>query len=169
MAAGRADEFDSVRLIIADYQRSRGPNRFPVIVNQGKLRYIYLDVHYAFDPSLQRDDVELAMRTALGLAPDDTTLPHGPFALGARSFGEPEYATRIEGTIQNVSGIRWCKVTALGLLDDGDDPSKLVSPGDPKPLAEILTCDDGELLQLDATHLTLTAAAPAAADSCAST
>lgn len=167
MAAGRANEFADVRTKIAEYQRSRGPNRFPVIVIQGQLRYIYLDVQYAFDPLLQRDDVELAMRTALGLVPDDASIPHGLFALGDRSFGEPEYATRIEGTLQNVAGIRWCKVTALGLLASGDDPSKLTSPADPKPLAEILTAADAEILQLDATHLTLTSAAPPATDPCA--
>jgi hypothetical protein len=169
MAAGQANEFSDVRAKIAEYQRSRGPNRFPVIVNQGKLRYIYLDVQYAFDPRLQRDDVELALRTVLGLAPDNAAAPRGLFALSDREFGEPEYATRIEGALQNVSGIRWCKVTALGLLDSGDDPSKLVSPADPKPLAEILTCADTEILQLDVTHLTPTSAAPAAADPCAST
>ncbi len=167
LAAGEANEFDAVRTKIGEYQRSRGPNRFPVVVTQGLLRYVYLDVQYAFDPRLLRDDVELAMRTALGLAPDDTTPPSGLFALGDRRFGEAEYATRIEGTLQNVPGIRWCKVTALGLLASGDDPSKLTSPADPKPLAEILTCADVEVLQLDATHLTLTSAAPAATDSCA--
>ena len=87
---------------IAHAQRCRGPDRFPLVVEQALLRYVFLDVSYARDPSYRREDVEAALRAALGLAGDTADERTGLFGLRARRLGEREYASRIEGRLQNV-------------------------------------------------------------------
>jgi len=164
LEAGRADEYDAVKAAILAAQRGRGSDRHAVVVRQAFLRHVYLDVEYAFEAALQPDDVEAALRVALGLAAsdaDEAVAARGVFALDARRLGEPEYATRIEGRLQQVAGIRWCRVTALGLLGSAatavDDPADLVLPAEPKPLAPFAACLPQELLQLDSVHLQLSA------------
>lgn len=167
LEAGRADEYASVKASILAAQRDRGPDRHSVVVRQAFLRYVYLDVDYAFDSTYQQEDVEAALRLALGFADtddDETVAAKGLFALDARKLGEAEYATRIEGALQNVAGILWCKVTALGLLGSPatavDDPTELTLPAEPKPLATYTACLPNELLQLDLSHLSLSAVSP---------
>jgi len=167
LEAGRADEYASVKASILAAQRDRGPDRHSVVVRQAFLRYVYLDVDYAFDSTYQQEDIEPALRLALGLADtadDDTAAAKGLFALAARKLGESEYATRIEGALQNVPGILWCKVTALGLLGSPatavDDPSALTLPAEPKPLATYTACLPNEVLQLYPAHLSLSAVSP---------
>ena len=166
LAAGRAGELSAVRQTIAQYQRCRGPGRFPVRVIPGALRYVYLDVQFAFDARLERAAVEEQIRVALGAGGDEKAQRQGLFALRNRRFSEPEYATRIAGHVQTVPGVRWCKVTALGLLPMSDNPAALPLPAEPKPLNAIVPCGEHEVLQLFPAHLTLTAAAPPAQDPC---
>jgi len=100
-----------------------------------------------------------------GEAGDEHT---GLFGLRARRLGEPEYASRIEGRLQNVSGVLWCKVTALGLFASAaTDPRTLTLPASPRPLAAVLPCSPHELLQLAGTHLTLTTVPEPSAGECA--
>jgi hypothetical protein len=109
------------------------------------------------------------MAAALGLAADGANAADheltGLFGL-ARRLGEKEYASRIEGALQQVPGVVWCKVTALGLFDSNDpdlpgddDPASLLLPPAPRSLAQVLTPQAHEMLQLTAAHLTLTAVA----------
>lgn len=167
LAAGRADEYDAVKLAILAAQRSRGSDRHSVVVRQAFLRYLYLDVEYSYDPTYQQDEIEAALRLALGFADteaDEIAAAKGLFALELRKLGDPEYATRIEGALQNVAGVVWCKVTALGLLGAAatavEDPTELTLPPEPKPLATYAACLSNELLQLDRSHLNLSAVAP---------
>ena len=44
LEAGREAEFSDVRATIAHAQRCRGPDRFPIVVEQALLRYVFLDV-----------------------------------------------------------------------------------------------------------------------------
>ncbi len=166
LAAGRANEINAVKQTIAEYQHCRGPNRFPVKVIQGTLRYVYLDVQFAFDPRLEREAVEKQIRLALGVGDDEAAQRHGLFALRNRQFGEREYAIRVAGYVQNAAGVRWCKVTTFGLLPVGDDPAALTLPAEPKPLNATVPCGDTELLQVYPAHLKLTAAAPPPTDPC---
>lgn len=167
LEAGRSDEYDAVKAAILAAQRSRGSDRHPVVVRQAFLRYMYLDVEYSYDPTYQQDDIEAALRLALGFADtddDEIAAAKGLFALDARKLGDPEYATRIEGALQNVAGIVWCKVTALGLLGSAatavENPAELALPPEPKPLATQAACLSNELLQLELSHLNLSAVAP---------
>ena len=156
LEAGREGEFQSVRSTIQSYQKCRGPDRFAIIVQQAFLRYCYLDLQYAFDPALEQSDVEAAIDAALGLAGDEASSRTGLFGLRRRSLGAQEYATRIEGAVQRVSGVTWCRVTALGMFAAGaTDPTVLALPTAPRTRVEILTPAPTDLLQLYPAHLTL--------------
>lgn len=168
LAAGREAEFASVRAAIMHAQRCHGPDRFPIVVEQALLRYAFLDIVYARDPQLKAEDVEAAIRAALGLAGDTGAERSGLFGLYARRLGDLEYATRIEGVVQNVPGVAWCRVSALGLFAAGvAEPEVLGLAAAPRPLTAIVPCSAHELLQLAPSHLTLTAAADPATGECA--
>jgi len=168
LEAGREAEFSEVRATLAHAQRCRGPDRFALVVQQALLRYAFVDLSYARDPSYRQEDVEADLRAALGLVGDAGNERSGLFGLRARRLGEPEYASRIEGRLQNVAGVLWCKVSALGLFGAGiSDPETLVLPAAPRSLAQVLPCSPHELLQLAAQHLTLTAVAEPSAGECA--
>ena len=168
LEAGREAEFAKVRATLAHAQRCRGPDRFALWVEQALLRYAFLDVSYARDPTYRQQDVEAGLRAALGLAGDAEQERSGLFGLRARRLGEREYASRIEGRLQNVAGVLWCKVTALGLFAPGaTDPEALALPTAPRPLSAVLACGAHELLALTAQHTTLTAVAEPGQGDCA--
>ena len=153
-------QFDAIEATIRAADQARGPNRNPLRVTQCELRYIYLNLSYAHDPVLITTDVDSAIRAALGLVDDSDHERDGLFGLRRRRLGEREYALRIEGTVQNVPGITWCRVDYLGALPPTDDPTTLTLPASltaPVPPAEI-PCSPTELLQLHSLHLTLTPA-----------
>jgi len=168
LEAGREAEFEAVRAAIAHAQRCRGPNRHPVVVQQALLRYVFLDLSYARDPSFRPDDVDAGIRAELGLVGDSTHQRSGLFGLRTRRLGEREYASRIEGRVQNVAGVLWCKVVALGRFSGGvHDPATLALPAAPRIRVPTLNCAAHELLQLDQRHLTLTEVAEPSAGECA--
>jgi hypothetical protein len=168
LEAGREAEFDDVRATLAHAQRCSGPDRFALVVQQALLRYAFVDVSYALDPSYRQEDVEAAVRAALGLVGDTDNERSGLFGLRARRLGDREYASRIEGRVQSVAGVLWCKVTALELFAAGaTDPDALVLPASPRPLSAVLPCSPHELLQLATQHLTLTSVAEPSAGVCA--
>jgi hypothetical protein len=167
LEAGREAEFSDVRATIAHAQRCRGPDRFPIVVEQALIQYAFLDVVYARDARFKREGVEAAMRAALGLVGDTANERTGLFGLRARRLGEREYASTIEGGLQNVGGILWCKVTALGRFAAGvTEVATLPLPPSPRPL-EHLSCSSQELLQIAPAHLTLTSVAEPSAGECA--
>ena len=49
METGREAEIEEVRTILNTYNRCRGPQRFPIRVNQGVLKYIYTCLLYTSD------------------------------------------------------------------------------------------------------------------------
>lgn len=166
LVGGREAEFEAVRATVQSWQKCRGPDRFPVAVEQAFLRYLWLDVLYAGDPLLARDKLENAMRAALGLVADASHETTGLFGLANRRLGAREYASRIEGVLQQVAGVNWCKVSALGLFPPNDptvpgddDPASLQLPTAPRGLTQVLTPGAAEMLQLASPHLTLTAVA----------
>lgn len=168
LEAGREAEFADVRATLAHAQRCRGPDRFPVIVQQALLRHVFVDLTYARDPSRRAEDVSAALRAAMGLAGDADNERSGLFGLRARRLGEREYASRIEGRLQNVPGVLWCRVSAMGLFAAGaSDPAALPLPAPPRPPAALLPCTPRELLQLLHAHFTLTPAAEPSAGECA--
>jgi predicted phage baseplate assembly protein len=173
LEAGREAEFAAVRAAILRAQRCRGPDRHPLVVVQARRRHLFLDLTYARDPGVGQEDLEAALGAALGLAGDGDHERSGLFGLRGRRLGDGEYASRIEGRLQQLPGVLWCQVTALGLFAAPapggaalPDPSTLSLPAAPRPLAARLDCALHELLQLAPAHLTLTASAEASAGEC---
>ena len=152
-------QFLAVEAIIRTADEARGPNRHPILVTQCELRYVYLSVSYAHDPVLITADVDTALRAALGLVGDEENERTGLFGLRHRRLGEKEYASRVEGTLQNVPGILWCHAENLGLLPAANDPTTLSLPLSPMKNSQV-PCGTTELLQLHPLHLTLTASTP---------
>jgi len=162
MDTGRDREIDQVRSIMASYNRSRGPQRFPINVIPGSRKNIYLDISFGIDSSYQEDLVKEDILAALGVSsgedgedaasgtggnggssggsgtlgngsgsdPDGST---GLLREEQRQFGQPEYATRIAGIVQNVDGVVWAEVKALGTLDP---PARLQYRGTPSLLGK---------------------------------
>lgn len=167
LEGGREAEFNAVKATLAHAQRCRGPDRFPLIVQQALLRYVFVDLSYVRAPSYRQEDVEAGIRAALGLVADGDHERSGLFGLHKRRIGEREYASSVEGVVQNVAGVLWCKVSAFGRLSNSvTDPATASLPSAPRVRQAIVACSSHELLQLAGRHLSLTALAEPSAGEC---
>lgn len=162
METGRGSEIDAVRDTLNSYNLSRGAGRYPVVVIGGKRLYVSVSVQYGLNPEYRADLVEPEIRRALGVnyglaaLEEDQT---GLFSLRRRRFGGREYASSIEGFVQNVEGVVWAKTTAFKAFPtDSDDPSTLPLPVVTK-LKPIVACGAGRILSLYDKHLVLTSSA----------
>jgi len=157
METGRDAEFSEIQGIINNYNKCRGPQRFHVDVRQGKRLYVYIDAAFGLHPAFREELVKKSIKEALGISGkgcNGIDGSHGLFGLPERQFGQNEYATRIEGIIQNVEGVVWAEVKALGfLLGESDDPAELILPPEPKPLTQVVSCDNLYILNLYKDHL----------------
>jgi hypothetical protein len=150
METGRNEEIDAVREILAEYNRCRGPDRFPLVPEHGKRNYVFLSVDVAYDTTYRPELVTHEIKQALGLAGeegDGVDGSQGLFALGERRFAEPEYATRIEGIIQNVEGVVWTKVVGFESFGESDDPDELSMPSIVN-YHSVVGCDGDQILAL---------------------
>src|SRR5215213_2551299 len=165
MATGRAAEIEAVRQVLADYNLCRGPRRFPVVVNEGRLLYVAVDLLYGLDPTFREDVVAPVIKAALGVEGAGGDFRRGLFGTLNRRFGEREYATRIEGTVQNVEGVVWAKVKAFVELGEAFNPAgKPIDPATiPLPttlqLKPAVKPDHLHMLALHSAHLAAVAAA----------
>jgi len=148
MDTGRAAELAAVTELLHNYNVCRGPQRYALHVRPGARRYVFCDASIALAPGNLQDNVFPRVLAALA-----------NLFSNKRVFGEREYRSRIEGAIQNVAGVLWNSVTALGDLGLADDPSKLVLPAPPRLLQETLPCGAAEVLTLYPAHVTLAAVA----------
>ena len=181
METGREAEIGAVEEVIAGYNLCRGPHRFPVIVREGRLQYVSLDLTYALDPTYREDVVTAAIQEALGAtnlasaigAGNEvaTVNRRGLFSLRRRRFGEVEYAKRIAASVQNVAGVVWAKVNSFESLGEAFQPQfePVGEPIDPASIALPVTltfhdkvaCDSLHILALHSKHLTITVTAAA--------
>ncbi|UJS16690.1 MAG: hypothetical protein L3J17_12350 [Candidatus Jettenia sp.] len=162
METGRDKEKDEVERIVNNYNTCRGPQRFPVKVDYGKLHYVYVDVVFGLHPAFREELVKKAIKEALGVNGGvDTSIdnPKGLFGIRQRRFGQNEYATRIAGTVQNVEGVIWAKVVSFGSLGEAEDPSELDLPSESKQFNPVVSCDNLHVLSLYTGHLQLSVAA----------
>jgi len=161
METGRSTEIAAVRDTLNAYNGQRGAARHTVDVVLGKRMYITATVQYALKPTYRADLVEPVIRRALGVnfakatRDEDQT---GLFSLRRRRFGEREYASSIEGAVQNVDGVLWARTVAFTGLADADDPANIVLPTS-SVLDPIVGCDTGHILSLHDKHLAVTAVA----------
>lgn len=163
METGRAGERESVRGNLAKSNSGRGPQRFPVIVLPGQRQYVHLRATFALHPRFREEPVKAAIAAALGVnfgKAKNGEAPAGLFGLRQRRFGEREYASRVEGVVQNVAGVVWARVTAFSALADTDDPSSIAQSSLPDVFNDIIPCNSDRILSLYAPHLLLTSVAP---------
>ena len=155
MESGREKEFDQIWQILNSYNKARGMQRFRISVHQAKVRYVYLSIDFGFQANHQKEEIEKTIKESLGVGQNRTTCSlNGLFGIYQRNFGDKEYSSRIEGTVQNVDGVIWVKVKALGVLDETYDPSTLSVPKQ-KQFSEVISCDNNSLLVLYIKHLEL--------------
>ncbi len=141
MKTGREAELADVRRTLAEYDRCRGMQRFPVVVVAGALRPVFIAASYAPDPAYREGDVRRAIETALGASRGAEAASAGLFWPGSRRFGAREYATRVEGAIQNVPGVVWVRASAMGVVGQAPAPGGVV----PCPADHILSLDASRL------------------------
>jgi predicted phage baseplate assembly protein len=148
-------QVSTVQTAMSQANALRGADRFPVLVLDASLEYVYLAATIGLLPGYQIDPVTAAVTAALGVLPSDGTMAPagGLFSVDQRSLGEEEYASRIEGTIQNVEGVDWAEVTALGSLGTAEDPSTL-GVSAPPTLSPTISCANNRVLALYAAHFT---------------
>ena len=122
MECGREGERASLEASLRLAGRLRGPDRAPVVVRPGIFEHVHLILRYGLDPGHREKIVRPAIAAALGLLEADESAGDGDglFSETRRDFGEAERATRIEGEVQQVSGVAWCRVAALQSLGEGD-------------------------------------------------
>ncbi len=159
METGRGGEIDTVSDTLRAYNTSRGAGRSSVSAELGKRMYVTVSVNYALKPGFRADLVELVIRRALGVNFGKATRDEdqtGLFSLRKRRIGGREYASSIEGTVQNVEGVLWAKTIAFTGLTDSDDPETIVLPSI-SVLDPIVACDGGHILSLYDKHLMLSA------------
>jgi hypothetical protein len=151
MDSGREAEVEQIRSIVTTANRRRGPARFPVVVIAGERLYFAVSAQVAIDQSFNEDQVLTDIRVALkvaGINPDDTS------GTGQRTFGQREFASRIEGQIQGVAGVQWVRVTSLQKLGHASDPTTLTIPTKTFRRARLVPAST-EVLALHTQHLQL--------------
>ncbi len=166
MESGRDKEFEQVREIVADYNRCRGPQRFPVKVVQGKFEYVCVGADVALDPTYREEVVERNIKGALGVMgeeSDGVDGSRGLFAFANRNFGQDEYSSRVAGIIQNVEGVLWTRVTGLFFLGEKSPPDSCLSA---VALKAVIPCDGRHVLALYAGGLLLNRVSTPAPEAC---
>ncbi len=162
METGRAAEIEQVRQTVAGYNQGRGPNRFPISVHQGQLKYVVVSATFGYDSTYREEEVKKAIQKALGVnggkanVSDDRS---GLFSLRRRGFGQKEYATSIAGTIQEVEGVVWAQVTRFESLGVIPDPTTFTPPNTPVVVQPAVICESENVLSLYTGHLQLTGVA----------
>jgi hypothetical protein len=162
METGREGELKSVQDILTASNRCRGPQRFPIVALKGSRQFIYIDLQFAPMPGWLQDPVREAIKAAIGES-GETGIDgsHGLLGIHDRRFSEPEYATRIEGIVQDVESVSWCRVTGLGFVipDPADptnpDPATMTVPDLRPPAVAKVPCGPTQILALYKAHLTL--------------
>src|SRR5262249_7059836 len=127
-----ADAQATADTLLALY-RVRGPARYPVSVAPGQRRRLRIGATVGYDVSYREDDVRAAVLDALGAAADGSNRVQGLFSWQQRQFGEGAHGSQIVAAIQNLPGVAWVQLTALGtvgptLLLQFSLVARLVSP-----------------------------------------
>jgi hypothetical protein len=155
MKSGRDKEINGIRKIISNYNRCRGPQRFPIKVNQGNIKYVFLDLICGINPRYQKKLIKKMIKRALGILGEENDEPKGLLCVESRTFSQNEYATRVAGILQNIEGINWVKVKAFGSLGEAEEPKNLVLPNEPKPNNPKVSCSSIQVLKLLDAHLNI--------------
>ncbi len=155
---GRSGELAAIEETLNGYNIGRGANRFSIFVTPGKRMFVRVSVEYALDATFRSDLVEPEIRRALGVnfgKASNNEDQSGLFSLRQRRFGAREYASSIEGVVQNVMGVIWARTTCFDALSDTDKPNEIELPTN-TVLNQIVAAGATHILSLFNQHLTLT-------------
>ena len=131
MESGKYGKYEDVQDKMEEFNRSRGPNRFPVIIKQGRFKYINLNLTAWVDKYYKQDQVKTAIKKALGVTGEEGNGIDGSLGLmglNERQFGEDEYSERVLGVVQNVPGVVWVRISSFRALYGPQDPEAIDWP-----------------------------------------
>jgi hypothetical protein len=160
-ASGSDADADYIAGVLRTINASRGPARWPVQVVPGERLPLTVELMAGFDATLDEAVVRAAVLEALGATGEEgngVASDRGVFSWQRRQFGETAHASQIIAAAQNVAGVQWVELRALG------SGGTIVRAGGAPPLARrALACPQERILSLAAADLTLTLSAIAAA------
>ncbi len=138
--------------------RCRGAARFPIETVQGLRQYLHLDLTVGYATDRLAEDLEPAVRAALGVEQGAEEPEQGLFGFRTRPFGQGAHVSQVIATVQQVPGVVWVRVDAFQRIPLGDPPQT-----DPHALSvpvnrlrrEAVDCRGQALLALHADHLYL--------------
>lgn len=91
------------------YNRCRGPARHPIHAIEAVRHGVRLVLRVSYDPARRVEELDRAVRAALGVAGqerDGIDGSRGLFGLASRQLGESVYLSQIVAAVQQVPGIR---------------------------------------------------------------
>lgn len=151
----------AVQASLTTFNRCRGPARFPIQVIQGISQFVHLNITAGFEATRRQQDIEVAIKEALGLAGEEGNGilgEDGLFSLKNRQFGEVVHKSQIIAAVQQVPGVTWVSLNAAQPINLGtppeNDPTALQIPTT-NLVNNVLTCTEERLLALYSTHLVL--------------
>ena len=162
-----AEAISAVEAALRHADRCRGPARYPLEVIGGRRRYVHLSLLLSYDPSFRPEDLNVAIKKALGALPavDGEAPEEGVFSLDQRQFGQDVHLSQVMAAAQAIEGVVWVRTTAFGKLPPGSgDPADLTArAGGVTPR---LGVTPSEVLALSEHHLTLSVTAAVNDEEC---
>jgi hypothetical protein len=159
-ASGASADADYIADVLRSINASRGPSRWPVEVIPGERLPLTVELVVGFNATLDEAAVRVAVLEALGATGEEgngVDSGRGLFSWQQRQFGESAHASQIIAAAQNVAGVQWVELHALG------SGGAVVRAGGSPPLTRrALACPQERILSLAAADLTLTLSAVAA-------
>ena len=141
------------------YNRCRGPARFPILVEQGVLQFLYLKLRVGYAASYRQANIETDVKLALGQVGEEDSgidTETGFFSLPLRYFGQGAHRSQILAAVQAVNGVTWVEIDDAQALDLGSsaetDPAALSEPVTVS-MATAIACLPERILVLHANHL----------------
>jgi hypothetical protein len=171
-AIGTSAAVDKVQQTLNGFNRCRGAARYPIMVEQGLLQYIYLNVRVGYATSYRQVDIEAEVKLALGLVGaegEGINTDVGLFSLALGNFGQGTHRSRILAAIQQVDGVTWVEIDAAQAINLGSppetDPIKLVTPAIASSTKSI-SCSAQRILTLHSHHLDLSLVVDSTQEEC---
>jgi hypothetical protein len=150
---------DYIADVLRAINASRGPSRWPVQVIPGQRLPLTLEIIAGFDATLEEAALRSAVLEALGATGEEgngVDSSRGLLSWQRRQFGETGHASQIIAAVQNVAGVQWVELRAIG------SGGTVIRAGGGTPLARrALACPEDRILSLAAADLTLTLSAVA--------
>lgn len=167
---GSASEAEAVAEAMSAANRCRGARRFPIETVQGSRRWLSLNLTAGFAADRLAEDIEPAIRAALGVQDSSAEPPEGLFGYRWRRFGQGAHLSQVINSVHQVEGVTWVRVDAFQPLAAADppstDPALLAVPA-PVLRQDAVGCPAASLLALHGAHLALSLSQDSDAGECA--